>query len=101
MFNMVVVPLDSSELRRAALLYAVRFVAERAGRPLFQPGARTAPTGLHWERQQLAAMAETNAYLGSVAEKVATRVPVSTARVYGHPVDEILAMVRQFGETAS
>src|SRR6202165_5277495 len=41
-------------------------------------------------------MAEANAYLASVAEKVATRVPVRTAPVYGHPADEILAVVRQF-----
>src|SRR5579859_7332782 len=97
MFNTVVVPLDGSELAERALPYAVRFAAERGGRlVLVRAALGPPPSGLDWERQQLAAMAEANAYLASVAEKVATRVPVRTAPVYGHPADEILAVVRQF-----
>src|SRR5579859_162523 len=97
MFNTVVVPLDGSELAERALPYAVRFAAERGGRlVLVRAALGPPPSGLDWERQQLAAMAEANTYLASVAEKVATRVPVRTAPVYGHPADEILAVVRQF-----
>jgi nucleotide-binding universal stress UspA family protein len=41
-------------------------------------------------------MEEATAYLASVAEKVATRVPVTTAPLYGHASDQILAAVEQF-----
>ena len=96
MFSTVVVPLDGSELAERALPYAVRFAAERGGRlVLVRAALGPPPSGLDWEQQQLAAMADANAYLAAVAAKVATRVPVRTAPVYGHPADEILAVVRQ------
>ena len=41
-------------------------------------------------------MEEATAYLASVAEKLATRVPVTTAPLYGHAPDQILAAVEQF-----
>ena len=98
MFTTVVVPLDGSELAERALPYAVRFAAERGGRlALVRAALGPLPSGLSWERQQLAAVEEATAYLAGVAEKVATRVPVTTAALYGHPVDEILAAVEQFG----
>src|ERR1700694_5956550 len=97
MFSTVVVPLDGSELAERALPYAVRFAAERGGRlVLVRAALGPPPSGLDWERPQLAAGGEANAYLGGVAEKVATRVPVTTAPLYGHPVDEILAAVKLF-----
>jgi nucleotide-binding universal stress UspA family protein len=97
MFSTLVVPLDGSELAERALPYAVRFAAERSGRlVLVRAALGPPPSGLDWERQQLAAMEEATAYLAGVAETVATRVPVTTAPLYGHPVDEILAVVRQF-----
>jgi nucleotide-binding universal stress UspA family protein len=97
MFSTLVVPLDGSELAERALPYAVRFAAERSGRlVLVRAALGPPPSGLDWERQQLTALAEANAYLAGVAEKVASHVPVRTAPVYGHPADEILAVVRQF-----
>ena len=97
MFSTLVVPLDGSELAERALPYAVRFAAERGGRlVLVRAALGPPPSGLDWERQQLAVMDEATAYLAGVAEKVATRVPVSTAPVYGHAADEILAAVGQF-----
>ena len=64
MFSTVVVPLDGSELAERALPYAVRFAAERGGRlVLVRAALGPPPSGLDWERQQLAAMAEANAYL--------------------------------------
>ncbi|HEY8742958.1 MAG TPA: universal stress protein [Chloroflexota bacterium] len=97
MFSTLVVPLDGSELAERALPYAVRFAAERGGRlVLVRAALGPPPSGLDWERQQLAVMDEATAYLASVAEKVATRVPVTTAPVYGHAADEILAAVEQF-----
>jgi nucleotide-binding universal stress UspA family protein len=98
MFSTLVVPLDGSELAERALPYAVRFAAERGGRlVLVRAALGPPPSGLDWERQQLAAMQETTSYLASVAEKVATRVPVRTAPLYGHPAQEILAAVGRFG----
>jgi nucleotide-binding universal stress UspA family protein len=97
MFSTLVVPLDGSELAERALPYAVHFAAERGGRlVLVRAALAPPPSGLDWERQQLAVMDEATAYLAGVAEKVATRVPVSTVPVYGHAVDEILAAVGQF-----
>jgi nucleotide-binding universal stress UspA family protein len=97
MFSTLVVPLDGSELAERALPYAVRFAAERGGRlVLVRAVLGPPPSGLDWERQQLAVVEEATAYLSGVAEKVATRVPVTTAPLYGHPPDEILAAVGQF-----
>jgi nucleotide-binding universal stress UspA family protein len=97
MFSTLVVPLDGSELAERALPYAVRFAAEQGSRlVLVRAALGPPPSGFDWERQQLAAMAEATAYLAGVAEKVATRVPVITAPLYGHPADEILAAVGQF-----
>ncbi len=97
MFSTLVVPLDGSELAERALPYAVRFAAERGGRlVLVRAALGPPPSGLDWERQQLAVMDEATAYLAGVAEKVATRVPVTSAPVYGHAADEILAAVGQF-----
>src|SRR5579859_6935617 len=98
MFNTVVVPLDGSELAERALPYAVRFAAERGGRLVLTRAALAPPpSGLDWERQQMAVMEEATAYLSGVAEKVATRVPVTTAPVYGHAADAIVATVEKFG----
>src|SRR6266702_2663500 len=97
MFNTLLVPLDGSELAERALPYAVRFAAERGGRlVLVRAALGPPPSGLDWERQQLAVMDEATAYLCGVAEKVATRVPVRTVPVYGHAVDEILVAVGKF-----
>jgi nucleotide-binding universal stress UspA family protein len=97
MFSTLIVPLDGSELAERALPYAVRFAAERGGRlVLVRAALGPPPSGLDWERQQLAVMNEATTYLAGVAEKVATRVAVTTAPLYGHPADEILAAVEQF-----
>jgi len=98
MFNTLVVPLDGSELAERALPYAVHFAAERGGRlVLVRAALGPPPSGLDWERQQVAAIDDATNYLAGVATKVATRVPVTTAPLYGHPVDEILAAVASFG----
>src|SRR6202521_5475108 len=97
MFSTLVVPLDGSELAARALPYAVRFAAEHGGRlVLVRSALGPPPSGLDWERQQQAVMEEATVYLASVAEKVATRVPVTTAPRYGHAPDKILAAVEQF-----
>jgi nucleotide-binding universal stress UspA family protein len=97
MFSTLVVPIDGSELAERALPYAVRFAAERGGRlVLVRAALGPPPSGLDWERQQQAVMEEASTYLAGVAEKVATRVPVTIAPLYGHPADEILAAVGQF-----
>jgi len=97
MFSTLVVPLDGSELAERALPYAVRLAAERGGRlVLVRSALGPPPSGLDWEQQQRVVMDESSAYLAGVAEKVATRVPVTAAPVYGHPADEILAAVRQY-----
>jgi nucleotide-binding universal stress UspA family protein len=97
-FNTLLVPLDGSELAELALPYAVRFAADRGGRLVLTRAALAPPpSGLDWERQQLAAMDEATAYLAGVAEKLATRVPVATAPLYGHAADAILAAAEQCG----
>jgi nucleotide-binding universal stress UspA family protein len=97
-FNTLLVPLDGSELAERALPYAVRLAADRGGRLVLTRAALAPPpSGMDWERQQLAVMEEATAYLAGVAEKVATRVPVATAPVYGHAADAILAAAQQFG----
>jgi nucleotide-binding universal stress UspA family protein len=96
-FNTLLVPLDGSELAERALPYAVRLAAERGGRLVLTRAALAPPpSGLDWERQQLTIMEEATAYLSDVAQKVATRVPVTTAPLYGHAADMILAAVEQF-----
>jgi nucleotide-binding universal stress UspA family protein len=96
-FNTPLVPLDGSELAERALAYAVRLAADRGGRlVLTRAVLAPPPSGLDWERQQLAVMEEATAYLAGVAEKVATRVPVTTAPVYGHAADAILAAAEKF-----
>jgi len=96
-FNTLLVPLDGSELAERALPYAVRLAAERGGRLVLTRSALAPPpSGLDWERQQLAAMDEATAYLAEIAQKVATRVPVTTAPLYGHAAVTILAAVEQF-----
>jgi nucleotide-binding universal stress UspA family protein len=96
-FNTLLVPLDGSELAERALPYAVRLAAERGGRLVLTRAALAPPpSGLDWERQQMAVMEEATAYLSAVAEKVATRVPVTTAPVYGHAADAIVETVEQF-----
>jgi nucleotide-binding universal stress UspA family protein len=98
MFSTVVVPLDGSDIAERALPYAVRFAAERGGRlVLVRAALGPPPSGLDWEQQQRAAMAEATTYLADVADRVATRVPVTTAPLYGHAADQILAAVDQFG----
>ena len=97
MFNTIVVPLDGSELAERALPYAVCLAKERGGRlVLVRAAIAPPPSGLDWERQQLDSLEKATAYLASVAEKVATRVPVTTAPLYGHASDQILAAVEQF-----
>jgi nucleotide-binding universal stress UspA family protein len=97
MFSTLIVPLDGSELAERALPYAVRFAAERGGRlVLVRAALGPPPSGRDWEHQQVAALDEATAYLGRVAEKVATRVQVTTAPLFGHAADEILAAVEQF-----
>jgi nucleotide-binding universal stress UspA family protein len=96
-FNTLLVPLDGSELAERALPYAVRLAAERGGRLVLTRAALAPPpSGLDWERQQMEVMEEARAYLSVVAEKLATRVPVTTAPVYGHAPDAIIAAVEQF-----
>src|SRR5437879_3275621 len=97
MFSTLVVPLDGSELAERALPYAVRLAAERGGRlVLVRAALGPPPSGLDWEGQQLAVMEEASEYLSRVAEKVATRVPVTTAPLYGHAADAILSAAEQF-----
>ena len=97
MFNTRLVPLDGSELAERALPYAVRLAAERGGRLVLTRAALAPPpSGLDWERQQLTIMEEATVYLSDVAQKVATRVPVTTAPLYGHAADTILAAAAQF-----
>src|SRR5437016_5997404 len=97
MFNTLLVPLDGSALAERALPYAVRFAAERGDRLVLTRAALAPPpSGLDWERQQVDVMEEATAYLSDVAEKVATRVPATTAPLYGHAADAILAAVEQF-----
>src|SRR5438093_1139644 len=95
-FNTLVVPLDGSELAERALPYAVRFAKEGGRLVLVRAAIAPPPRGLDWERQQLDSMEEATAYLASVAKKVATRVPVTTAPLYGHASDQILTAVEQF-----
>ena len=96
-FNTLVVPLDGSELAERALPYAVRLAKERGGRlVLVRAAIAPPPSGLDWERQQLDSLEKATAYLASVAEKVATRVPVTTAPLYGHAPAQILTAVEQF-----
>jgi nucleotide-binding universal stress UspA family protein len=96
-FNTLLVPLDGSDLAERALPYAVRFAAERGGRlVLMRAALAPPPSGRDWERQQVEVMEEATAYLSDVAEKVTTRVPVTTAPLYGHAADAILAAVEQF-----
>jgi nucleotide-binding universal stress UspA family protein len=96
-FNTLLVPLDGSELAERALPYAVRFATERGGRLVLTRAALAPPpSGLDWERQQISVMEEATAYLSVVAEKVARRVPVTTAPVYGHTADAIVAAAEQF-----
>jgi nucleotide-binding universal stress UspA family protein len=95
-FNTLLVPLDGSELAERALPYAVRLAAERGGRLVLTRAALAPPpSGLDWERQQLTVMDEATAYLADVSQKVATRVPVTTAPLYGHAADAILAAAEQ------
>ena len=95
--NTLVVPLDGSALAERALPYAVRLAAQRGGRQVLMRAALAPPpSGLDWERQQVAAVDEATAYLAAVAQKIATRVPVTSTLVYGHAPEAILDTVQQF-----
>src|SRR5437868_1841564 len=90
-FNTLVVPPDGSELAERAVPYAVRLANERGGRlVLVRAAIAPPPSGLDWARQQLDSMEEATAYLANVAEKVASRVPVTTAPLYGHASAQIV-----------
>ena len=70
----LVVPLDGSELAERALPYAVRLAAARGGQLALIRVALGPPlAGFDWERQQLAAVDEAEAYLSQVADTLAVQ----------------------------
>lgn len=97
MFRTLVVPLDGSELAERALPYAVWLASAGKGQLILVRVALAPPParidGAQWEQAQTEAMGEAEAYLASVAEKVATRVPVKTSAPYGHAARKILEAI--------
>ncbi len=85
MLRTLVVPLDGSELAERALPYAVRVASASGGRLVLVRVGHHAEVG------------DITLYLASVAEKVATRVPVQTAPAFGQAAVEILDTVKRFG----
>src|SRR5438874_2305555 len=94
MLRTIIVPLDGSEQAERALPYAVRLALAGSGRlALVRVALAPPPSGFDWERQQLAALQEAEAYLADVASKLATRVPVTTAAPYGKTPAKLLEAV--------
>jgi nucleotide-binding universal stress UspA family protein len=104
MFRSIVVPLDGSELAERALPYAVQLARAGDGAltllrvAIAPPPARL--DGADWESEQAQAVQEAEAYLASAAEKLATRVPVTTRVAYGRAPQQILDTVEQTGAEA-
>jgi nucleotide-binding universal stress UspA family protein len=100
MFRTLVVPLDGSLLAERALPYAVRLAQVGRGRLILMRAALAAPPvsleGTNWERDQLAAVDEAEAYLRQVADGLARQVPVEVSAPYGHAAHEILETAARF-----
>ena len=97
MFRTLVVPLDGSELAERALPYAVRLASAGNGQVILVRVALAPPParidGAYWEQEQTEAVDDAEAYLATVADKVASRVPVKTSTPYGHAARKILEAI--------
>jgi nucleotide-binding universal stress UspA family protein len=104
MFRTLVVPLDGSGLAERALPYAVQLARVGQGRLILMRAALApAPVsldGASWERDQVAAMGEAEAYLRGVAENLQAHAPVEITVQYGHASPEILDTVTRFNADA-
>jgi nucleotide-binding universal stress UspA family protein len=100
MFRTFVVPLDGSELAERALPYAVRLALARRGRLVLLDVVAPPPVDLNTETAYPAPflaelVTQAGNYLTSVAEKLATRVPVETHVNVGSIAAEILHEAQQ------
>lgn len=99
MFRTLVVPLDGSDLAERALPYALRLADAASGQVILVRVASAPPPngidGLDWAEQQMASVADAEAYLTGVTAKIRTRVPVTTRVEYGHAAEQILRVTEQ------
>jgi nucleotide-binding universal stress UspA family protein len=99
MFRTLVVPLDGSELSERALPYAVNLAAAtHAEVILVRVALGAAPVtldGADWERPQIEAVAEAEAYLSRIAQTLGAQVTVKTNVAYGRAEPELLEIIRQ------
>jgi nucleotide-binding universal stress UspA family protein len=96
MFRTLMVPLDGSDQAEQALPFAVRLARASGARvALVRSVLGPPPSGFDWERQQLDAVREAEAYIADAAAKVATRVEVITSTPYGEAVHALLESVQQ------
>ena len=101
MFRTLIVALDGSETAEQALPYAVQLAAASGARlALVRAVLGPTPSGLDWERQQVAAVADAETYLVGAAEKVSRHAPVVTSTPYGEPAAKLLDAVQEFSADA-
>ena len=101
MFSTLIVPLDGSELAERALPYAIRLAQASHARLVLMQAVHAPPTasmeGANWEHEQLDTIAEARTYLTRIAESLSAQVDsVSTAVLYGRPIDKILEAIAAF-----
>jgi nucleotide-binding universal stress UspA family protein len=101
MFRTLMVPLDGSQQAERALPYAIRLARASGARlALVRAALGPPPSGYDWERQQLEAVGEAEAYIADVASRLTDRVEVLTATPYGEPAHALLETVQQLGVNA-
>jgi nucleotide-binding universal stress UspA family protein len=101
MFKTLMVPLDGSEQAERALPYAVRLARTSGARlALVRAVLGPPPSGFDWERQQLEAVREAEAYIAAVATQLANRVELITATPYGEATNTLLESVEALGVDA-
>ena len=101
MFRTLMVPLDGSQEAERALPYATRLARSSGARlAIVRAVMGPPPSGFDWERQQLAAVREAEAYVNDVASRLAGRIDVISATPYGETSHVLLEAVQQLGADA-
>jgi nucleotide-binding universal stress UspA family protein len=99
MFHTLLLPLDGSDLAERALPYAVRLAQASQGRLILMRAAIAPPParidGAGWEREQLEAVQEAEAYVQRLAESI-SGVNVEVTIPYGRAAHAILETVDKF-----
>ena len=100
MTRTIVVPLDGSALAERALPYAVALsLARNCELTLLRVALGNAPMtldGSDWEREQIVAVDDAQAYLDSIKATLPPTVEITTAVPYGPADRQILAALRRF-----